>query len=109
MAINMNKPCQHIVPAIDIALAAGNEHHPLKKTRNEYGNYIIYMYDPLIPSVKKQIDEKCTDLVYKVYNDAHYHEVSYGCNKCKVFLFFPIFKDLRPLYKRHQNKSDKSS
>ncbi len=92
----MNEPCQHIAPAIDIALSAGNEIYPLKNPINEYGNYIVFMYDPLTPAVKKQIDEKCSDLEYCVSKDmAHNPHVRYACNECKVFLFFPTVKTLR--------------
>ncbi len=37
----MNNKCEHIAPAVDIALTAGNELYPLENKRNEYGNHSI--------------------------------------------------------------------
>ncbi len=93
----MEKPCQHIDPAIDIALLAGNKIYSRDNIRNEYGNYIIFMYDPLTSEVKKQIGAQCGDLEYWAWKGSPHNPSTegYTCNQCSTVLVFPETKTPR--------------
>ena len=87
----MNKECQHIAPAIDIALSSGNEIFTTTDRNPKTGKKLVYLYDPITPEVKKQIDEQCSDLRFWEWKGVPHNpaEKGYTCDKCNVVLIFP--------------------
>ena len=93
----MNKPCQHIDQAIDIALSAGNKMHYIEQPSEENEKLVVDLYDPIIPEVKDQIDKQCPELRYWEWKGVPHNpaEKGYTCNKCNVVLIFPNAKTPR--------------
>lgn len=90
----MNKVCQHIVPAINIALLSGNKVYHIEPPSDENKKLIVDLYDPITPEVKKQIAEQCPDLRFWEWKGAPHNpaERGYTCDKCNVVLIFPNTK-----------------
>jgi len=90
----MNKLCQHIAPAINIAISSGNKIYYIELPNEENGKLLIDLYDPLTSEVKKQIDEKCQDLRFWEWEGVPHNpaEKGYTCDKCNIVLIFPSRK-----------------
>jgi len=93
----MNKPCQHIVPAIDIALSSGNEVYHTELPSDENKKLVVDLYDPITSEVKKRIDEQCPNLRFWEWKGVPHNpaEKGYTCDKCNVVLIFPGTKTPR--------------
>lgn len=93
----MNKPCQHIVSAINIAISAGNKVYHIENPTIENKKLVVDMCDPITFVVKKQVDEQCSDLRYWEWKGVPHNpaEQGYTCDKCNVVLIFPSTKTPR--------------
>ena len=93
----MNNSCQHIAPAIDIALADGNKVFTITERSKKTGKKLVYLYDPISFTVKTQIDKQCSDLRFWEWKGVPHNpaETGYTCDKCNVVLIFPSQKTPR--------------
>jgi len=91
----MNKPCQHIDPAISISLSVGNKIYHIEKPSEENTKLVVDLSDPLTPALKKRIDKLCPSLRYWEWKGVPHNpaEKGYTCDKCNVVLIFPNIKN----------------
>lgn len=93
----MNKLCQHIAPAIDIALSAGNKVYHIESPSDENKKLVVDLYDPITSTVKTEIEAQCPDLRFWEWKGVPHNpaEKGYTCDKCNVVLIFPNKKTPR--------------
>lgn len=90
----MKTGCPHIDQAIRFALLTANRVYKTVERTAENQNKVIWMADPLIPSLKKDIEEECSGLNYWEFEGGGHNPSTngYKCEECRVVLVFPTTK-----------------
>lgn len=89
--------CHQINQVIDLAIKEGNEIFYEPKNRGEDEKLVVWMTDPLTPSVKGAVDAAHLNLKYWQFEGAPHNPEAcgYTCEECNIVLAFPDKKTPR--------------